>query len=176
MEEALAVTQMRAGNTDAFNDFVERYQAPIQRYLYRLTGDSELAKDLTQDTFMHAYKKIMKENSPLTLKTWIYRIATNCARKSRRRARLLSFIPLDGRERDNSVIGTQADRTDIRLAIGEALCRVSPDQRICMVLHFIEGFKYQEIADILSISDEAVRKRVARGSREFKKVYNMGED
>ena len=175
MEEALVIAQVRTGNADAFAAIVEHYQAPIQRYLYRMTGDYELAKDLAQDTFIQAYRRIMKTDSQLTVKAWLYGIVTKCALQSRRRSRLLSFIPLDGKEQDDPALGIQTDRTAENMAIGEVLCQVPRDQRVCMVLHFVEGFKYREIAETLGISEEAVRKRVARGSREFRRRYNLKE-
>ena len=59
--------------------------------------------------------------------------------------------------------------------IKEALLKVPGEQRTCMVLHFVEGLKYREIAEILGISEDAVRKRVARGSHEFRKAYHPEE-
>ncbi len=176
MEESLVIAQVRTGNAGAFAAIVEHYQPPIQRYLYRLTGDYELAKDLAQDTFIQAFRRIMITDSQLTVRAWLYGIATKCAQQSRRRARLLSFLPLDGRERDCSAAVTYTDRTDENMAIGEALCRVPRDQRVCLVLHFVEGFKYREIGQILDISEEAVRKRVARGKREFRRHYTLKEE
>ena len=60
-----------------------------------------------------------------------------------------------------------SDCVEERMAIKGALLKVPDEQRTCMVLHFVEGLKYREIADILDVSEDAVRKRVARGSQEF---------
>ena len=57
------------------------------------------------------------------------------------------------------------------MAIQEVLNKIPGKFRVCMVLHFVEGFKYKEIAETIGISEEAVRKRVARGSDEFRKLY-----
>ena len=92
MDEAQVIALIRTGDTDAFAEIIEQYQAPIIRYLYRLTGDYEVAQDLAQDTFLQAYKGILKTKSELSFKAWLYRIATNNALQLRRRKRLLSFI------------------------------------------------------------------------------------
>ena len=92
LEESSLVAALRAGDADAFNGIVEHYQTPIFRYLFRLTGDYELARDLAQDTFLQAYKAILKTDAELHLKAWLYRIATNNALQYRRRKRLLAFI------------------------------------------------------------------------------------
>ena len=85
--------------------------------------------------------------------------------------RLLAFLPFIGD--DSGLPDASADpaATDVRLDIERALQRVPEDQRAVMVLHYVEGLKYREIAEVLSISEEAVRKRVARGSEVFRDAY-----
>ena len=174
MEEASVIALMRAGDTDAFAGIVERYQAAVQRYLYRLTGDYELARDLAQETFIQAYKGILKTDSDLSFKAWLYRIATNNALQFHRRKRILSFIPFSGLKKADTLAEDRVTEPEENIAIQDALRKVPEDQRVCLVLHYIEGFKYREIAGALGISEEAVRKRVARGSQEFRKLYNSG--
>lgn len=176
MDEAQVIALIRTGDTDAFAEIIEQYQAPIIRYLYRLTGDYEVAQDLAQDTFLQAYKGILKTKSELSFKAWLYRIATNNALQLRRRKRLLSFIPFaNSGKSDISTIEASSDCVEERIMIKEALLKVPGEQRTCMVLHFVEGLKYREIAEILGISEDAVRKRVARGSQEFRKAYHPEE-
>jgi RNA polymerase sigma-70 factor (ECF subfamily) len=174
LDEVSIIALMREGDTDAFAGIVEHYQAPIQRYLYRLTGDYELARDLAQDTFVKAYKNILKTDSELSLKAWLYRIAENNARQHYRRKKLISFIPFSGMKRLETSTSDYADEAERHMTMEEALLKVPQKQRVCMVLHFVEGFRYREIAEILEISEEAVRKRVTRGSRQFQKMYSAG--
>ncbi len=172
MEEARIIALVRSGEVDAFTEIIDHYQASIIRYLYRLTGDYEMAKDLAQDTFIQAYKGILKTDADLSFKAWLYRIATNNARQHRRRKRLLSFIPFTLKEEEIPKSGNQIDYPGERLAINEALLKIPEEQRTCLVLHFIEGFKYREIAETLGCSEEAVRKRVARGRKLFIGLYD----
>ena len=83
MEEARVISLVRAGEVDAFAEIIENYQAPIIRYLYRLTGDYEMARDLAQDTFLQAYRGILKTDAELSFRAWLYRIATNSALQHR---------------------------------------------------------------------------------------------
>lgn len=172
MEEARVIALVRSGEADAFAEIIGYYQAPIIRYLYRLTGDYEMAKDLAQDTFLQAYKGILKTNAELSFKAWLYRIATNNAWQHRRRKKLLSFIPFTTKEQDIPDSVNQADCPGEALDINEALLKIPEEQRTCLVLHFVEGFKYREIAETLGCSEEAVRKRVARGRKLFIGLYN----
>ena len=173
MEEAQVIALVRAGETDAFADIIEHYQAPIIRYLFRMTGDYETARDLAQDTFVQAYKGILKTDAELSFKAWLYRIATNNAFQHHRRKRILSFIPFSTKESESIAADDRGDCQDAA-AIKETLCKIPYDQCTCVILHFIEGFKYREIAVTLGITEEAVRKRVARGRKLFIEEYNRG--
>ncbi len=151
-----AVSIMRAGGVDAFAEIVECYQVPIIRYLYRLTGDYEMAQDLAQETFIQAYKGILKTNSELRLKAWLYRIATNNVRQYYRRRRIISFIPFDDFQKSGAPkVENQSDNTGEEMAIQEALRKVPAEQRACLVLHYVEGFKYREIAETLLSDPDA---------------------
>jgi RNA polymerase sigma factor (sigma-70 family) len=178
LEEARIIALVRNGDVDAFTEVVEQYQAPIQRYIYRLTGDYIMAQDLTQDTFLQAYRSILKTGSDISLKAWLYKIATNNALQHHRRKRLLSFISLS--KYSPSDMSTVEDHTgrvsDEKIMIREALLKIPGEQRTCLILHIVEGFKYREIADILETSEDAIRKRVARGKETFQKLYREGEE
>ena len=175
IEEAKVIDSVRAGDVDTFAEIIDHYQMPIIRYLYRLTGDYEMARDLAQDTFLQAYKGILKTSAELSFKAWLYRIATNNALQHRRRKKLLSFIPLTSRGEDFQAALSHEDFPEENVAVLEALLRIPEEQRTCLVLHFVEGFKYREIADALGCTEEAVRKRVARGKQVFRNVYQGGE-
>lgn len=178
MDEANIVVLVRAGSTDAFAEIVTHYQASITRYLYRMTGDYEMAQDLAQETFVQAYKGILKTHSELSLKAWLYRIATNNALQIFRRKRIISFIPFSrAAKTDLSKLHAKDISGDIgeNMAIKEALLNIPQEQRVCILLHFVEGFKYREIAETLKISEDAVRMRVARGSEEFRRLYSQEE-
>ncbi len=173
MEDVKVIALVRNGETDAFSEIVEHYQNPIGRYLYQMTGDYELAKDLMQDTFIKAYQNILKTDADLTFKAWLYKIATNTALQYHRRRKRISFIPLldDSTDLYGSMTDNSGDHFEEKLAIAEVLLKIPQERRVCMILHYVEGFKYREIASVLDISEEAVRKRVARGSKEFRKLY-----
>ena len=177
LEAVAVIASIRAGSSDAFAEIVEHYQTPIFRYLYRLTGDRETAKDLAQDTFVQAYRSILKTDSELRLKPWLYRIASNNALQYHRRRKILSFIPFDDLLKSESPDNTKhPEITDEEIAIQETLGKIPSTQRACLLLHYVEGFKYKEIAETMGISEDAVRKRVARGKQIFRRIYNGGED
>jgi RNA polymerase sigma-70 factor, ECF subfamily len=172
MTETELVALVRAGEANAFSGIVEQYQMPIIRYLFRLTGDYEMAQDLAQDTFVNAYKYILKNNNELSLKAWLYRIATNNALQHFRRKKFLTLIQLNGKERDTTA--ATSDLQDDASAVQEVLVRLSEEQRLYLVMHCVEGLTYREIGAALGVSEDSVRKCVARGKQSFIKVYNNG--
>jgi RNA polymerase sigma-70 factor (ECF subfamily) len=172
LEDLQLIALIRDGNTEAFGQVIERYQLPIGKYLYRLTGEYETARDLTQDTFLQAYQSLRKNKEEIQLKAWLYGIATNKALQYRRRKKIITFVPFeDGQNADPPDGKNQPDDLAEKIMVEAAMLKVPKEQRVCMLLHFVEGFKYREIARTLGISEDAVRMRVARGSREFRKHY-----
>ncbi len=137
-----------------------------------MTGDYHVAQDLAQDTFVQAYRGILKTQSDFSFKAWLYKIATNNARQYHRRRRILSFLPLpESESADEPGSDTLSESVGERLTVQQAMLSVPQDRRTCMVLHFVEGLKYREIAGIVGTSEEAVRKRIARGSKDFREAY-----
>jgi RNA polymerase sigma-70 factor (ECF subfamily) len=173
MDEVAVIGMIRDGTADAFSVIVDHYQEQIFRYLYRLTGEYQLAQDLAQDTFVKAYEEILKTRDELNLKAWLYKIATNNAYKHFRRAKLVSFISFDhgGKTAFPQENNKPGDATE-QLAVQEAIKSVPVEMRYCLVLHLVEGFKYREIAETLGISEDAVRMRVARGKEAFRRCYD----
>ncbi len=169
------VTRAQSGDIEAFAEIVRLFQSPIVRYLYRLTGDEELARDLAQDTFIRAYKALGATRPDLSLKAWLYRIATNAALQHLRRNALVPFVPLDEDRRPGVPGVSEHTVSDIaeRAAVHEALLRLPERLRVPMILHLVDGFKYQEISEMLGISKDAVRMRVARGCDEFRLLYGV---
>ena len=171
-EEADLIALVRSGDTKAFAGIVEQYQMPIIRYLFRLTGDYEMAQDLAQDTFVNAYKYILKNNNELSLKAWLYRIATNNALQHFRKNKFLSWTRFKDEERETAAdaLDLQDDTSDVQ----KALLRLSEEQRLYLVMHCVEGLTYREIGETLGVSEDSVRKCVARGKQSFIKIYHNG--
>ena len=175
IDTTILIAQLREGRTDVFTEIIEEYQYPLIRYLSRLTGDDNLAQDLAQDTFLQAYKNILKTDSELNLKAWLYGIATNNALQYHRRKKIISLIPFEiiKKLEPYQNLSNSQDPTE-KIAISDTLVQIPYDKRICLVLHYVEGFRYREIAETLGISEEAVRKRVSRGKQMFKRLYDRG--
>ncbi len=172
--DARLVARIRAGDEDAFELLVERYQAPLFRYLHGFVGDPEQARDLVQETFLRAYRSLGGLDDPGLLRSWLYRIAHNQACSLLRRRRLMSWLPLSFMHQGNE---PAPDRRVVEAArVEETLAQVPLDQRAPLLLHLVGGFSYAEVAELLGISEGAVRMRISRGRAAFRAAYSAGEE
>ncbi len=175
LTDVQGVERLRARDAQAFRSLIERLQQPITGYLHRLVGDREVALDLAQDTFVQVYKEISKTSGDLSLDAWIYRIATNYGLRYLNRKRLKQFVRLESRENfdESFAVAGPEDQTEIRILVQQALNTVKPKDAALLLLHYGNGFTYEEIRQIVGMSSEAVRKRVARSVERFRGVYGQ---
>jgi len=167
------VERLRARDAQAFRSLIERLQQPIAGYLHRLVGDREVALDLTQDTFVQVYKEIGKTSEDLSLDAWIYRIATNYGLRYLNRKRLKQFVRLENREDfdESLAVAGPEDQIETRILVNQALSKMKPGDAAILQLHYGDGFTYEEIGQVMGMSSDAVRKRVARSVEKFRRLY-----
>jgi RNA polymerase sigma-70 factor (ECF subfamily) len=167
---------LRAGDAQAFHSLIERLQQPLTAYLHRLVSDREVALDLAQDTFLQVYKEIGKTSQDLSLDAWIYRIATNYGLRYLNRKRLRQFVGLDRPSNPEDfnaylMVPGPENQTETRILVHEALSRMKAKDAVCLLLHYGNDFTYEEIAQVLELTPEATRKRVARSVEKFRTLY-----
>jgi RNA polymerase sigma-70 factor (ECF subfamily) len=78
-DDALVISRVRAGDDDAFRELVDRHGRAVFRVAYRVTGRTEDAEDVVQETFLRAYRQLDRFEARSNVRTWLHRIATNCA-------------------------------------------------------------------------------------------------
>jgi RNA polymerase sigma-70 factor (ECF subfamily) len=178
--------RLKAGDAAAFNRLVEERHGDIYALLYRLTEDPEEARDLTQETFLQAFRHLASFRGDADLRTWLYRIAVNQARnrwrwwKRRRRDRTVSLdapvsegmdAPLSaGLAGDEGLDPErQALAHERELALHTALKSLSRPYREVIVLRDIEGLSYEEVATALDLNVGTVKSRLNRGRTELRR-------
>ena len=184
--EAQFLERLKAGDATAFNRLVEERHADIYALLCRLTEDAEEARDLTQETFLQAFRHLAGFRGDADLRTWLYRIAVNQARnrwrwwKRRRRDRTISLdapagdagdAPLSAGlpSRDAGDPEEQALARERERALLAALRTLSRPYREVIVLRDIEGLSYEEVALALEINVGTVKSRLSRGRGELRR-------
>ncbi|HEX9424060.1 MAG TPA: sigma-70 family RNA polymerase sigma factor [Pyrinomonadaceae bacterium] len=182
--ESEFIERLKRGEAAAYEELVAERSGEIYGLLFRLTENTEEARDLTQETFLRAFQSIGRFRGEADLKTWIYRIAINQARncwrwwRRRRRDSTVSLDATQGQSKQ-TLMATLAESSENpeqqtlaherELALRSALQRVGRVYRETLILRDIEGFTYEEIATTLEINVGTVKSRLARGRQELRR-------
>ena len=163
VEDADLIRQAARGGVEAYNLLVSRWDKRVYNYLLRITANREDALDLTQDVFLKAYQNLRKLDDPGRFAPWLYRIAHNEAysmfRKRRPEADVDEIVP-EATDAGITVGGSAVFPIELSLAVASALGRLSPDQREAIVLKIYQGFKFEEMAEILACPVSTVKSRL----------------
>ena len=157
VEDADLIRKARRGDVEAFNLLISRWEKRVFNYLLRILQNREDALDLSQDVFLKAYQNLRKLEDPQRFAAWLFRIAHNEAyslfRKRKPEAEEAS-------EANMPVHASGAFPIELSIAVSSALERLSADQREAVVLKVYQGFKFEEIAEILSCPVSTVKSRL----------------
>ncbi len=158
ISDATLVEQCLGGRKDAFTGLVRRYQDAVYNLAYRWTGDRDEAADLTQETFIRAYRSLGSYRPDKLFRNWVLTICANLAKnrfrsETRRRRAQETHVELYG---PTDGPGPGRDGMD------EALARVPEKLRVPLVLKHVEGLSYEEVAGVLGIGVSAAKMRVKR--------------
>jgi RNA polymerase sigma-70 factor, ECF subfamily len=163
VEDADLIRQAARGSVESFNLLVSRWEKRVYNYLLRVTANREDALDLTQDVFLKAYQNLRKLDDTARFAPWLYRIAHNEAYSMFRKRR----PEVDVEDMEPEAIGTKVTvggssvfPVELSLAVASALGRLTPEQREAVVLKVYQGFKFEEMAEILSCPVSTVKSRL----------------
>jgi RNA polymerase sigma-70 factor (ECF subfamily) len=165
------VTAFRAGDSSAFDQLVKRWERKIQGAVYRIMGSGEDAKDLTQETFLRAYRGVATFKSEARFSSWLYQIPLNLCRdrlRQRKGRTLVSIDDLDAAssarlERKTSTAQDVVEARDLSRLVSTAMASLPEEQREVIVLKEYQGLTFQEIADSLRVPVSTVKTRLYRG-------------
>lgn len=185
-EETALVAQLKAGSEEAFAWLIATYHQPIYSLVARTIPAGSDAADVTQEVFVKIYRGISSFHGDASLRTWIYRIALHEASNQRRwwTRHRRQEVTIEAETGDSNeghplcIKDTLADEhespydmaahSEMRDRIEEALRRIPQPFRATLVLRDLEGFAYEEIAEILNINLGTVKSRLMRGRAHLK--------
>ncbi|MBA3943902.1 MAG: sigma-70 family RNA polymerase sigma factor [Herpetosiphonaceae bacterium] len=184
-DEAALIVDAQHGDVRPFNLLVERYQTRLYSLSYRVLNDHEAAADVTQETFISAFRKL-KSFRGGSFSAWLLRIATNgCydylrARQRKPQTSLDAFDPdSDDQPRQFTAQGEAPDERVLRTELGEALQRalaeLPDDQRLVVVLSDVQGLSYEEMAQATGWPLGSVKSRLSRGRAALREILRRGE-
>lgn len=172
-EDQRLVQLAQTGDMAAFNMIVERHQRAVYSTCLRMLRDPHLAEDATQDAFVRAWNAIESFRGGI-VRPWLLRIATNrtydiLRSRARRPAASLDAQPFESEPEWTTQVSqgehpeqftTRGELSDL---LQEALASLPDDQRLAIVLSDVQGYGYDEIAEVMDIAVGTVKSRISRG-------------
>jgi RNA polymerase sigma-70 factor (ECF subfamily) len=157
--EPETIVLAQAGEAAAFEKIYRAHSRRIYGLCYRMTGNSFLAEDLTQDIFLQVFRKIQTFRAESAFSTWLYRLAVNVV-LMRRRVKRLRETPLENRESESDIFPQrEIGQLDMRVSgvvdrvnLKRALRQLPRGSRRIFVLHDVFGYEHHEIAEALGCS------------------------
>ncbi len=166
-EEQVWIQESRNGHPEAFEKLVGRYQHMIHALTYRMTGLMEEAEDLTQETFIQAYRHLETFQQESRFSSWLYRISLNlCLNWQKRKMRR------ERAHREYAEISLNEGAGNYQLAqhVQEALLRLKPKQRAAVILTLFDGLSHAEAARALDCAETTVSWRVFSARRKLRRA------
>jgi RNA polymerase sigma-70 factor (ECF subfamily) len=157
VEDRDLVAKARRGDVEAFNLLISRWDKRVYNYVLRLVQNREDALDTAQEVFLKAYQSLGKLEDSSRFGPWLFRIAHNEAFSLLRKRRPESELTDEMRPRPPSL---RLLPVEVSLAVERALERLSEDQREAVVLKVYQGFKFEEMAEILACPVSTVKSRL----------------
>jgi RNA polymerase sigma-70 factor (ECF subfamily) len=156
VEDRDLIARARKGDVEGYNILVSRWEKRVFNYLLRLVSNREDALDVSQEVFLKAYQSLPKLDDPERFGAWLFRIAHNEAFSLLRRRKPEGEMPLE----TGSARGLELLPMELSLAVETALGRLTEEQREAVLLKVYQGFKFEEMAEILSCPVSTVKSRV----------------
>lgn len=183
VEDRKLAAQAAKGRDAAFRELLCRYERPVFSLIFRMVRDRALAEDLAQETFIRAFRAISSYNPRYKFSSWIFKIANNHTIDHLRKRRL-DTVSIDGSP--HAVTGEEEAQTrlvvestgeapdryveqrELGSQIEQAIGELRPEYRTVVLLRHIEGYSYEEIADIMDLPLGTVKTYLHRARAELK--------
>ncbi|MBN2357140.1 sigma-70 family RNA polymerase sigma factor [candidate division KSB1 bacterium] len=182
MTDQTLIERYLGGDTSAFNLLVWRWQKKILNFAYRYTNSLDIAKELTQNTFIRVYKNLHRLKDAEKFVPWLYRIALNvCRDHSKAQKRVFVSLHAFNGEREGVLpmeLWTAAcDHPDEKMQqkelsqqIADAIQTLPEEQRVVVIMKQYQGLKFTEIAEMLQVPVNTVKSRMYYGLAALREV------
>ncbi len=176
------VARSKTGDTESFNQLVKRWERPIFALAYRTLGREEDARDVTQETFLRAFRALSGFKGDAKFSSWLYRIALNLCRDWMRKERRAPFLAVpEGVDVEDlavergptETVEDLAARAELGREVAKAMAHLPEEQRQAIILKEYHGLTFQEIADLMRCPLSTVKTRVYQGLSTLRK--QLGE-
>ena len=166
--EAALVDRARRGDVDAFERLYQLHAGRVYALCLRLAGEPVEARELMQDTFVHAWEALPRFRGESSLTTWLHRIAVNALlerrRRDKRRSARVSLVDDEDDAESGSIASGFVAPADVATAIDleRAIAALPPGVRRAFVLHEVEGYTHEEVAGMTGLATGTLRAQLHR--------------
>lgn len=168
-DEDLIYHLLDSGEDKYFNELIERYKDKIFNFVIRYLSSREDSEDITEDIFIKVYFKIDKfDKNKGSFKTWLFKIAKNTIYNKLKERKMVK-ISYDDIYSDKEDIDLNIENNEI---IQNAINKLKKDQKTIILLHYMEGLKYREIAKTLNMPENTIKTKIRRAKEILKNELN----
>ncbi len=175
-DTAALVAQAARGDVSAFEQLYARSAGRVYAVCIRMTGDTQRARELTHDAFVRAWERLSTFRGEAAFETWMHRLAVNvvltATRGERRRAARLVSSDDEAATNAEAALGMAAPDVESKIDLERAIAALPPRAREVFVLHDVEGYRHEEIADRLELASGSVRAQLHRARKLIMRMLN----
>jgi RNA polymerase sigma-70 factor, ECF subfamily len=166
------VRRAQTGDVGAFEAIYRAHAPSVHALVHRMVGDEQNARELTQDAFVRAWERLTSFKGQSSLSTWLHRVAVNVVLEHLRGAKRDALRMI---EADDTSLGGRSNvrELDARMDINAALARLPAGSRTVFVLHDVEGYSHEEIADMTGIAQGTARAQLFRARQRLMTLLDI---
>jgi len=180
--EQTLIKRCKDGELQAFEELISKYETKVFNITFRILGDYTEAEDISQDILVKVFRSIKGFKEQSSFYTWLYRITVNeCMDAVKKRKKTVAYSIDSPIETEDDVIKREiqdsgesveekVERKELRKYLADAMNLISHEHRMVIVLRDIQGFSYEEIAEIIKCPPGTVKSRINRARCELKDI------
>lgn len=178
LDDNILIKKSINGDGWAFKIIMGKYLKPVYNFLYQLTKDPSVVDDLTQETFIKAWKNLSRFSQTKSFKVWIFTIAKNTAYDFLKKKKSIPFSSIAEEDSNNleEIIDDKPlpdellERKDLEKELSEKLNQIADIYRVILLLHYKDDFSLSEISEILNEPYNTIKSRHQRGMQKLKSL------
>ena len=155
------IARVIAGDRLAARELYDAHAPRVFRLAFRFTGDSDLARELTQETFIRAFAQLGRFRGDSALSTWLHRVTISVVSNGMRKVRRFRTREADLDEAMTLAVESRRADPDLRDKLYRAIDELPEIYRVTLVMHDVEGFTHEEIANVLGVAEGTCKSRLS---------------
>ena len=161
VKEPELIARVLGGDRVAARQLYDAHAPRVFRLAYRLTGDGDLAREFTQDTFVRAFQQLGKFRGDSALSTWLHRITITVVANAMRKVKRLRDREADLEEAHPMLAEPSRIDPDLRERLARAIDDLPEIYRTTVIMHDLEGYTHTEIAAVLGVAEGTCKSRLS---------------